>query len=164
MARLRKDGLKAVGVLALVAVLCACEKPSKEHLAEAREAVAAASFDQAIASAQSGLAGSPDDVTRWGLELVILEANARAGHGEETKRQLVELAAAHPERIAATDYSGTAQLLQAADQKPAAIELLDLGVKRFPDDAVLARMIEESVATGNDPAELEMLRSLGYIE
>jgi len=29
---------------------------------------------------------------------------------------------------------------------------------------VLTQMIAESVATGNDPEELQMLRSLGYIE
>ena len=151
-------------ILALVTVLCACEKASTEHLADARQALSAASFDEAIASAEAGLAGGPNEVTTWGLELVVLEAHARAGNGEATKAQLVALAAAYPARISAIDYSGTAQLLQAADQKPAAIELLDLGVKRFPEDPVLARMIEESVATGSDPAELEMLRSLGYIE
>ncbi|MBW2230143.1 MAG: hypothetical protein JRG92_11480 [Deltaproteobacteria bacterium] len=160
----RRELFKLLSVLALVAALCACERGSKEHLKEAREALAATSFEEAVASAKIGLAGSPDEVTQWGLELVVLEAHARAGKGAEAKGQLALLATAYPNRITAIDYSGTAQFLQAADQKPAAIEVLDLGVKRFPEDAVLKKMIEDSVATGSDPAELEMLRSLGYIE
>ena len=160
----RKRHLKLLGVLVLVAALCACEKASQQHLSEARQALGAASFAEAVASAEAGLSLDSDAVTTWGLEVVILEAHARAGNGEETKSQLVELATSYPERISAIDYSGTAQLLQSADQKPAAIEVLDLGVKRFPEDAVLKRMIEESVASGSDPEELEMLRSLGYIE
>jgi tetratricopeptide (TPR) repeat protein len=164
MMNVRKPRPLLLCLLVLLVALSACQKASKEHLAEARQALAAASFDEALASAEAGLGGDPDPVTQWGLELVVLEANARAGHGEAARGQLIELVTAYPERISATDYSGTAQLLQAADQKPAAIEVLDLGIKRYPEDAVLARMIQDSVATGSDPAELEMLRSLGYIE
>jgi predicted Zn-dependent protease len=156
--------LKCVVTLVLALALCACAKGGPEHLEDARQELAAGSFAEAVASAQAGLATSPNDVTSWGLELVILEAQSRAGNAAEAKGQLMKLAAAHPERISATDYSSTAQLLQAAEQKPVAIEVLDLGMKRFPDDAVLARMIEDSVASGSDPEELEMLRSLGYIE
>jgi predicted Zn-dependent protease len=153
-----------MAALALATVMCACEKSSRESLGDARQALAAGSFAQAVTTAQTGLAGSPDEVTSWGLELVVLEAHARAGGGSETTQQLAKLAAAHPDRITASDYASTAQQLRTADQKPAAIEVLDMGVKRYPDDAVLAKMIAESVATGEDPAELEMLRSLGYIE
>ena len=156
--------IRILAALALATGMCACEKSSREALSDARNALAEGSFSEAVAAAGTGLAGSPDEVTSWGLELVILEAHARAGSGAEAVGQIAKLAKAHPERISATDYSSTAQLLRTADQKPAAIEVLDLGVKRFPDDAILARMIEESVATGEDPAELEMLKSLGYIE
>jgi predicted Zn-dependent protease len=161
---MRNQFFKSLGALALVLALCGCEKGGREHLDDARQELNAGEFAQAIASANQGLATAPNDVTTWGLELVILEAQARAGNGAEARGQLVKLAEAHPERVSATDYSSTAQLLQAADQKPEAIELLDLGAKRFPDDPVITRMIEESVAGGSDPEELEMLRSLGYIE
>ena len=130
----------------------------------AREALAASAYADAITAAEAGLTGKPDEVTLWGLELVVLEAQARAGNTEQTQGQLAKLAASYPQRISAADYSSTAQLLQAADQKPGAIEVLDMGVKRFPQDTVLTQMIAESVATGNDPEELQMLRSLGYIE
>ena len=156
--------LKSLSTLVLVVGFCACEKAATEHLADARAQLATSAYPQAIAAAEAGLIGGPDAVTQWGLELVILEANARAGNAEETKGQIIALASAHPDRITATDYSGTAQLLQVADAKPTAIEVLDLGVKRFPDDALLKKMIEDSVATGSSPEELQMLKSLGYID
>jgi tetratricopeptide (TPR) repeat protein len=162
--RLFRRQLSLAASLAIVAASLACEKSSHDHLEEARKSLASSAYPEAVAAAQAGLAGEADDVATWGLELVILEAQARAGNGAETKSQLERLASAHPERISATDYSSSAQLLQAAGQKPTAIEILDLGLKRFPDDAVLAKMIEDSVASGSDPEELEMLRSLGYIE
>ena len=63
-----------------------------------------------------------------------------------------------------TDYSSTAQQLKVADQGPAAIEVLDLGMKRHPDDPLIDQMIAESVNAKNSPEELEMLKSLGYID
>jgi hypothetical protein len=161
---LPRDFLKLAGTLVLALTMCACEKDAREHLGEARQALATGEFAEAVAVAEAGLAGAPDEVTTWGLDLVMLEAQARAGNAAETKAQLQKLVTAHPKRITATEYSSTAQLLQVADQKAGAIEVLDMGAKRFPDDAVLAKMIQDSVKTGDDPAELEMLRSLGYIE
>jgi hypothetical protein len=155
---------KALGVLALCASICACGMSSREHLASAREALAAADYDTAVESARAGLAAAPDTVAAWGLEIVVLEAHARAGQGPQAKAQLERLAADHPDRIPATEYSAAASQLKAAGEGTAAIEVLDLGMKRFPEDRLLAAMIEASASGGSDPAELEMLRSLGYIE
>ncbi len=44
-----------------------------------------------------------------------------------------------------------------------AIDLHDAGAKRFPTDAEITKAIEAAKTTG-DAAELEALRSLGYIE
>jgi len=54
--------------------------------------------------------------------------------------------------------------LKSAGQGVVAIEVLDLGAKRFPEDPLIAKMIGDASAGGGDPAELEMLRSLGYVE
>lgn len=156
--------VNAVAVPALIALFCACGSSAPEQLAQARVQVTSGAYADAVATAQAGLAASPDAVTQWGLELVILEAHARSGDGEATKAQLAKLVDAYPDRISATDYSGTAQLLQTADQKAAAVEIMDLGVKRFPEDAALQKMIKDSVAAGSDPEELQMLKSLGYID
>jgi hypothetical protein len=142
----------------------------QDHLIEARTALAEASYDEAAAAAEAGLriaaAGSQevlDDATSWGLELAKLEAHARAGHGEESKAQLAQLANLHPNRVEASEYFATAHQLRGAGSGTAAIEVLDMGAILFPYEPVIGRMIEEAGDSG-DPAELELLRSLGYVE
>ena len=155
---------KCLVLAALVSLLCACEKSSHDQLLEARNSLANASYTDAIATAEAGLQASPSKVDAWGLELVKLEAYARSGNGDGAKQQLVKLAGLYPKQLTSTDYSTTAQQLQTAEQGPAAIEVLDLGKKRYPSDALIERMITEAVSDESSPAELEMLRSLGYIE
>jgi len=142
----------------------------QDHLVEARAALADAAYDEAIDAAAAGLraaAAGPqdvlDDATTWGLELAKLEAYARAGHGEQAKAQLAELAKLHPNRVEASEYFATAHQLRGAGAGTAAIEVLDMGAILFPYEPVIARMIEESSESA-DPAELELLRSLGYVE
>lgn len=161
---------KLLGSLAVIASLCGCEMSRQDHLMEARAALADAAYDDAIAAAEAGLraaAAGPqealDDATSWGLELAKLEAHARAGHGEEAKQQLTELVNLHPSRVAASEYFATAHQLSGAGEGTAAIEVLDMGAILFPYEPVIGRMIEEAGESG-DPAELELLRSLGYVE
>lgn len=143
--------------------LVACGQSPQDQLTAARASLASSDYAAAIETADAGLAASPDDVTAWGLELVKLEALSRSGDGAGTVAQLSKLAEANAERLTASEYSGTAQLLRTADAKTEAIEVLDLGAKRFPDDATILKMIEDSKGSV-DPAELEMLKSLGYID
>ncbi len=161
---------KLLGSLAVIASLCSCEMSRQDHLVEARAALADAAYDEALAAAEAGLRAAVaesqealDDATSWGLELAKLEAHARAGHGEEAKGQLTELARRHPNRVVASEYFATAQQLRGAGAGTAAIEVLDMGAILFPYEPVIGRMIEEA-STGGDPAELELLRSLGYVE
>lgn len=151
-------------LVVLFALLGACQQSSEEHLTEAREALAGASYDAAITAVDAGLAASPGKADAWALELVKLEAHARSGDGAGAKQQLAALAGSHPGQLSANDYSSTAQQLKAAGQGPAAIEVLDLGKQAYPDDELIAKMIAELVEAQSSPEELEMLKSLGYIE
>ncbi len=161
---------KLLGSLVVIASLCGCEMSRQDHLIEARAALADAAYDEAAAAAEAGLraaAAGPqdalDDATSWGLELAKLEAYARAGRGEEAKAQLAQLANLHPNRVEASEYFATAHQLRGAGAGTAAIEVLDMGAILFPYEPVIGRMIEEAGESG-DPAELELLRSLGYVE
>jgi len=161
---------KLLGRLALIGLLCGCATSRQDYLAEARAALADADYDAAAAAADAGLriamAGGPDlldDATSWGLQLAKLEACARAGRGEDAKAQLSELAKLYPNRVDASEYFATAHQLRGAGAGTAAIEVLDMGAILFPYEPVIARMIEES-SEGGSPAELELLRSLGYVE
>ena len=155
--------MKWLNVLVLIGSLCGCENSAYDHLAEARQGLTDIAYADAIAAADAGLQGGPDEVTRWGLELVKLEALARGGYGEETKAQLEKLIKLDANRIPASEFFATAHQLKGAGQAAVAIEVLDRGTTFFPYDAVIQQMIEQS-GSSEDPAELEMLRSLGYIE
>lgn len=152
--------------LAAVLVLGACGgETARDALDAARQALADSRYTDAIASADAGLSRSPDAKTGWGLELVKLEALARDGQGDATLAQIEKLAAARPESVPAGQYSATADQLRAAGQGPAAIRVLDHGLQRFPGDTTLTELIEAAKAAPEPGSEeLEMLRSLGYVE
>jgi hypothetical protein len=157
--------MRAFFLLLMALALGACSQTPRESLDQARQALAGARYVDAVAAADAGLTGASDDVTRWGLELVKLEALARDGRGDETLAQLDRLAAARPEHVPASQYSASADQLRQAGQGAATIQVLDLGLKRFPRDETLLGLIEAAKtapAAGSD--ELEMLRSLGYVE
>jgi hypothetical protein len=142
----------------------ACGSSPAERLQEARQALADTDYSAVVAAADAGLAASPDERTAWGLELAKLEALARSGDGEAVMALLERLATDHPDRMPPTQYCASADQLRSAGNGAAAIQALDLGAKRHPDDAVIAKLIGAAQSADVDPEELQMLRSLGYVE
>jgi hypothetical protein len=158
--------LRLFCALAAALVLGACGgETARDALEASRQALADARYADAIASADAGLSRSPDERTGWGLELVKLEALARDGRGDATLAQLEKLAAARPESVSPDQYTATADQLRAAGRGADAIRVLDQGLRRFPGNPTLTDLIEAAKA-GPEPGsdELEMLRSLGYVE
>ncbi len=153
------------GAVALGLVIAACSESARDALDQARKALAETHYSEAIAAADAGLARDPEQITSWGLEIVKLEALARSGRSDETLAQLRKLTDAWPDNMLAGQFAATADQLRAAGQGAAAIQALDLGLKRFPDDKALLDQIERAKAApapGSD--ELKMLESLGYID
>jgi hypothetical protein len=141
-----------------------CGGSAHDDLAAARAALAEPDYPAAIEAADAGLANEPDEVTSWGLSLAKLEALARSGDGAAALAQLNSLAQRWPGRVPVGQYAATADQLRTAGAKPEAIQVLDAGIQRFPDDAVLVRLIGADDSEGMESAELDMLRSLGYVE
>ena len=163
-ARTGHKPVKLLMVITAALLWVGCGKPGAEYLVDARSELADSAYDDAIAAAEDGLSAGGEATTVWGLELVLLEAHARSGHGSETKELLTRLGSDHPDRVPPTEYTATAHQLKTAGDGPTAIEVLDLGAKRYPDNPIIAKMIGDAGAAGSDPEELKMLRSLGYIE
>jgi tetratricopeptide (TPR) repeat protein len=156
--------MREFGVAVVALAVAACADSARDTLEQARKALAQTHYSEAITAADAGLARKPEPITRWGLEIVKLEALARSGRGDETLAQLEKLVAAWPDHMLADQYAATADQLRAAGQGAAAIRALDLGLKRFPQDGALRGQIEQAKAApapGSD--ELKMLQSLGYI-
>ena len=143
----------------------ACGKSASDYLEAAREELDGGQLDPAIADAGEGLRASPDDKTEWGLELVILEAYARSGRASETNAKLEELANKHPDRVKPALYVEKADQLKGAGKAAESIDTLHAGDKRFPDDAGIDAALDKATKeSANDPAALERLKSLGYIQ
>jgi hypothetical protein len=156
-----------IGAIAAALALAACAESANDALDQARKELAATRYSEAISAADAGLARNPDRVTTWGLEVVKLESLARSGQGEPTLAQLRKLTGEWPDNMLAEQFAVTADQLRAADQGAAAADALDLGLERFPDDPALRAQIEQAkakAASGPDSAELERLRTLGYID
>jgi hypothetical protein len=148
----------------LLACAVACGSSPAERLQEARQALADTRYSEVVGAADAGLAAAPDAKTAWGLELAKLEALARSGDGDAAMALLDRLATEHPDRIPPTQYCATADQLRSAGNGAGAIQILDLGARRHPGDAVIAKLIGDSKSANVDPEELQMLRSLGYVE
>jgi hypothetical protein len=159
-----KRGIAGFCLLVIALAGLGCSQSAQDHLADARRGLSDALYDDALAAADAGLAASPDPKTEWGLEMVKLEALARGGYGEEAGGQLSTLENTYPERVPVTQYAATAGQLRAAGRGPEAIQVIDYGLQRFPDDEMLTRLLGAGDSDGVGSAELDMLRSLGYVE
>ena len=148
----------------ILLLVLGCGKSASDHLEAAREERDKGQYEPAIQDAEHGLQADPDDKTEWGLQNVLLESYARSGKATETKQKLEALAAEHPDRMTPSMYSGAAQQLKDAGKGGAEqIEILDAGHKRFPEDPTISAAIRAAAEQG-DPAALERLKSLGYIQ
>lgn len=147
-------------VVVLGALSCQSQNPTA-NLEKAQESLGAGRFAEALAQAKKGLAAQPGAALRWRLQLVQLESQARAGNAAATRTLLLDLATSQAPLKPAHYIAASQQLRDAGDGK-GAIEVLDAGKKRFPQDADLDRAIAQAKAGGNDD-ELEALRQLGYI-
>lgn len=150
-------------VLGLLGMLLACGAGPEDRLEDARGHLAAGDYAEAAAAAARGLEAGAEGSTAWRLELAALEGEARGGKTPEALARLERLAEAWSAQASGSLYVQTAGQLREAGDGAGAINVLDAGAKRFPEDADVARAIDQLKASGTD-AEIERLRSLGYVE
>jgi hypothetical protein len=155
--------MSRIAVLALVWLTVSCGADPAAELEKAREHLASGDYAAAAAAATQGLAAGAEGPTAWRLELVALEGEARGGKTAEVLARLDRLNQAWSEQVSGPLYVQTAGQVKEAGDAAGAISVLDAGVRRFPADADIARAIAQLKATGTD-AELDQLRSLGYVE
>jgi hypothetical protein len=155
--------MSRIAVLALAVLLLACGADPADRLEQARAHLAGGDYAAAAAAANQGLAAGAEGPTAWRLELAALEGEARGGKATEVLARLERLPEAWSAQVSGSLYVQTAGQLKEAGDAAGAIRVLDAGARRFPEDADIARAITQLKATGTD-AELDQLRSLGYVE
>jgi hypothetical protein len=155
--------MSRAALVVLGLLVAACGAGPEAQLEKAREHLAARDYAAAAAAATQGLAAGAEGATAWRLELAALEGEARDGRVAEVLARLEHLATTQPAQVTGPLYVQTAGQVKEAGDAEGAISVLDAGAKRFPDDADIARAITQLKLTGSD-AEIERLRSLGYIQ
>jgi hypothetical protein len=144
--------------------LFACGVKPEAQLEKARAELAKGDYAAAAGTAAQGLAAGAEGATAWRLENVALEAEARSAKTADVVARLQRLASGpFAAQLTGSLYVQTSGQVKEAGDAAGAITVLDLGAKRFPQDADIAQAIERSKQTGSDE-ELERLRSLGYVE
>jgi hypothetical protein len=144
-------------------VLVSCGAGPEADLEKARGYLASGDYADAAAAATRGLDAGAEGSTAWRLELAALEGEARSGSTAQVLARLERLADAWSAQVTGTLYVQTAGQVREGGDAAGAISVLDAGARRFPEDADIARAIDQLKETGTD-AEVERLRSLGYVE
>jgi tetratricopeptide (TPR) repeat protein len=151
-----------IGLLLLIG----CGPDLEQMKNDAQQALSVGNFTQAREISSQALEQVPPSEKRlvWALERIHLEALARGNQGEEAREALERLAAEYPTQANASLYLAIASYLRDAGATSSAIDVLVAGDGRFPEDSEkFEAMIGELEAGGLDPAEIERLKSLGYL-
>ena len=152
----------AIGLLLLIG----CGPDLEQMKNDAQQALSVGNFTQAREISSQALERAPASDKRlvWALERVHLEALARGNQGEEARETLERLTAEYPTQANASLYLAIASYLRDACGTSSAIDILVAGDERFPEETEeFKAMIGEMEAGGLDPAEIERLKSLGYL-
>ncbi|HXK25099.1 MAG TPA: hypothetical protein VMS55_20690 [Myxococcota bacterium] len=156
--------MRRAALLLFFCLLAGCGSGPEARLEKAREALAKGDYSAAAVAASEGLAAGAQGATAWRLELVALEAEARGGRSADVVARLGRLATGpFATQLTGPLYVQTAGQVKEAGDAAGAVSVLDLGAKRFPQDADIVQAIERAKSTGG-AAEVERLRSLGYVE
>src|SRR5262245_52708911 len=148
---------------AALALALACGAGPEQQLEKARSALAAGKPAEATAAASAGLAAGAQGATAWRLELAALEGEARGKQTDAAIARLARLAASHPDQVKGPLYAQTAGQVREAGDGAGSIRVLDAGARQFPQDAEIAKAIEQAKASG-DREQRSQLETLGYIQ
>jgi hypothetical protein len=155
-------------LLALVLSLASCGGAAdpKSHneqgyqaLNSGKHAEAASHFESALAALGSDT--KSDQYLRAALGLV--EANVNV-NPEKARDDFLALARANSSSIGAEDYSRIGGMLANAKKCKPALDVVDAGIKAFPETPQLAKLIEKITADcAGDAETMSALEGLGYL-
>lgn len=157
----------SLAALLLAGTLSACSSgPDVEALQKGVEsAIQAKDYTGAVTKADAALkeeAIAKDPAKAWRFESMKLTALAEGGKGGEVKANLERLAGSYDKQVTASLYHSLADKVRAAGDGGGYADLLDAGLKKFPDDKTFQEAID-AMKNSADPAEVERLKALGYL-
>ncbi len=157
--------LRLATLVLVTALAVGCGEKASDVKEAAQAALDAADYPTAIAQADKAIGMATDDKAMiWQSQQIKLQALARSGDAGAAPL-LEQLAGEYAAQVKSPLYMSVAADLKSAGQTSAAIDVLDAGNKRFPDEsAAFVKAIEELGSPDQmDPAEVEKLKALGYL-
>ncbi len=139
-----------------------------EHLQAAMEQVKAGDSAAAVEHFDAALAALGDDTASPLYKQALLAKVDALAKDDPSSASVafVEALEAAPEAFNATDYGKAANSIADGGSFQTALDMLEAAKKQFPEandvDGMVVAMKARAEAEG-DPAELELLRSLGYL-
>ena len=139
-----------------------------EHLQAAMAQVKAGDSSAAVEHFDAALAALGDDTASPLYKQALLAKVDALAQGDPSSASVAfaEALEAAPEAFDSSDYGKVANSIADGGSFQVALDLLEAAGKQFPDaeniDGMLVAMKARAEAEG-DPAELELLRSLGYL-
>jgi tetratricopeptide (TPR) repeat protein len=155
------------GIGWLLLALLGCSVGMEQVEVDARSALGRGEYGQAMAYANQGLKlASGDRAAIWRFEQIVLEAMCRSGQGLAVMPELQRLTVDYPAQLNAKLYLSLGAIAKESGDTHAAIELWAAGDKRFPAESASFKDAIQALQSAGDlaPAELEKLKSLGYIQ
>ncbi|MBN1334513.1 MAG: hypothetical protein JXB39_00975 [Deltaproteobacteria bacterium] len=159
-----RTALASFGLLAGLVAGCSPDASALQEAAQA--ALDHRDFETAIAKSDAGIsAAGQDRAATWRLEQIRLEALARAGRSTDVRATFERLVATYAAQVDASLYVTAATWLREAGDTQGAVDLLLVGDTRCPaeHERFQAAITEMSQKQELAPAEVERLRSLGYL-
>jgi hypothetical protein len=157
---------RIVPIALAVGLLTACGENAAGLKEAAQAALDGGDTATALLKADAALAAAGGDrALSWQIQQIRLQARARGGDGEGAKSLLQELAGANKDLVRSSLYVSVANDLKKAQQTSAAIDVLHAGDLAFPaEHETFVAAIQDLQKTEElDPAEIERLKSLGYL-
>lgn len=123
-------------------------------------------YSAAIAAAEAQLP-KVEQGSEAHKSLVIDYASALAeSDAKKARDEFLTFAKAHESLVAPTDYKYVVSQLRTHDSFIEAIDVMDAGKKRWPEDATLDEMVaalKQDIETSGDTAAAAKMKGLGYM-
>jgi len=150
----------------ITALAFGCGENAGDVKEAAQAALDSADYPTAITDADRAIGLAADDKALiWQAQQIKLQALARGGDGAKASTLIETLAGQYAAQVKSPLYITVANDLEKAGQTSSAIDVLDAGNKRFPDETekFLAAIKDLQTTTEMDPEEIEKLKALGYL-
>ncbi|MEO0660939.1 MAG: hypothetical protein AAFZ87_05335 [Planctomycetota bacterium] len=157
----RPQTLRLALAPALLAALAACGGGAAD--ASADELIQAGKFDEAVALIEKQRE-TVEKGSEAEKELVLLTVDATADEQPElAKKAFLEFAEAAPDAVSAKDFEYAVSQLRTYRKYVEAIEVMDKGMKRWPEDPVMTELLSFLQADAEkDDGAAAALKGLGY--